>query len=95
MERAAKTGPSEQAEWERQHAVAATELVIGLVGAVGTDLRGVSDEIGLALDEFGYETTQIGLSNLLHELDWQVPLAAPKCCAKSAVPSVRRAESSR
>ncbi|MGH2878428.1 MAG: deaminase [Solirubrobacteraceae bacterium] len=67
-------GPGEQLEWERQHALAATELVIGIVGAVGTDLRGVSDEIGLALDEFGYETTQVGLSDLLHELDWQAPL---------------------
>lgn len=61
----------EQAEFELQHKLAETELVIALVGAVGTDLPAVIDEIGLALDEFGYETTTVGLSELLHELDWE------------------------
>ena len=69
-----QTSRAEQAEWERQHALAETELVIGLVGAVGTDLHWVSDEIRLALDDFAYQTTHVGLSELLHELDWGEPL---------------------
>jgi deoxycytidylate deaminase len=64
----------EQAEWERQHALAETEFIIGLIGAVGTDLHRVSDAIRLALDDFAYQTTYVGLSELLRELDWNEPL---------------------
>lgn len=52
------------------------ELVIGLVGAVGTDLHHVADEIGVVLGTFGYHSNIIGLSSLLEELDWEMHLAA-------------------
>jgi deoxycytidylate deaminase len=65
---------AEQNEFLLQHGVAETELVIGLVGAVGTDLPRVYEEIALQLDHFGYKTTEVGLSSLLSELDWDEPL---------------------
>ncbi len=46
------------------------EIVIGLVGAVGTDLQMVSDAVGAALDEVAYSTKVVRLSALLNELDW-------------------------
>ena len=50
------------------------ELVIGLVGAVGTDLEMVSTEVELALDAYGYKAKEIRLSALLGELNWQEEL---------------------
>lgn len=50
------------------------ELVIGLVGAVGTDLDLVSTDIELALDAYGYEAQEIRLSRLLADLDWDEEL---------------------
>jgi deoxycytidylate deaminase len=66
--------PEQQEEFLRQHTVAETELIVGLVGAVGTDLPRVCKEIGLQLDRFGYKTTEVGLSALLHELEWDAAL---------------------
>jgi len=48
-----------------------SEIVIGLVGAVGTDLDLVSTDIELALDAYGYEAQEIRLSQLLADLDWE------------------------
>ena len=53
------------------HEVAETELVFGLVGALGTDMDRVSEELHLALDQFGYRTAEIRLSKLLREVDWE------------------------
>lgn len=50
------------------------ELVIGLVGAVGTDLDLVSADVGIALDAYGYEAQEIRLSKLLSDLDWEEDL---------------------
>jgi deoxycytidylate deaminase len=49
----------------------APELIIGLVGAVGTDLRMVTDALVSALDDFAYRAEVIQLSELLHEMDWE------------------------
>jgi cytidine deaminase len=65
---------AEQDEFVLRHSIAATELVIGLVGAVGTDLPRVTKKIRLELDRFGYQTTEIGLSSLLSQMDWDEPL---------------------
>jgi deoxycytidylate deaminase len=51
-----------------------TELVIGLVGAVGTDLDMVSTDIELALDAYDYSAKEIRLSGLLAELSWDEEL---------------------
>lgn len=64
----------EQGEFLLQHDIAETELVIGLVGAVGTDLPRVVSQIRIELDRFAYTTTEIGLSSLLHELGWDQTL---------------------
>lgn len=48
-----------------------TELVIGLVGAIGTDLELVSTRLCSTLrDVFAYDCTRIGVSDLLADLDW-------------------------
>ncbi|HET7445819.1 MAG TPA: deaminase [Solirubrobacterales bacterium] len=47
-----------------------SELVIGLVGAVGTDLELVCTDISLALDAYDYDVEEIRLSRLLSGLDW-------------------------
>lgn len=47
-----------------------SELVIGLVGAVGTDLDLVATDIQLALNGYSYEAEEIRLSGLLGDLDW-------------------------
>lgn len=52
----------------------APELIIGLVGAVGTDLRMVTDALISALDDFAYGVEVIQLSELLHEMDWSMDL---------------------
>lgn len=44
------------------------ELVIGLVGAAGADLRLVADALQGALADVGYESREIRLSSLLHRL---------------------------
>jgi deoxycytidylate deaminase len=47
-----------------------TELVIGLVEAVGTDLGLVSDELRTELSEYDYSTEVIRLSEYLQDLPW-------------------------
>jgi deoxycytidylate deaminase len=48
-----------------------TELVIGLVGAIGTDLPLVATRIGsLLTDAFDYAISHIGISDLLEIVDW-------------------------
>ncbi len=47
-----------------------SELVIGLVGAVGTDLELVCTDISLALNAYDYDVEEIRLSRLLSGLDW-------------------------
>ncbi|MDQ4144703.1 MAG: hypothetical protein M3198_13360 [Actinomycetota bacterium] len=49
---------------------AQTELVLGLVGAVGTDLDLVSYETRAELDEYGYSAEVVRLSDYLLDLPW-------------------------
>ncbi|MBN1530179.1 MAG: hypothetical protein JW895_14055, partial [Thermoleophilaceae bacterium] len=51
-----------------------TELIIGLVGAVGIDLTGLVSELGFILSEFGYRTHDLHLTNQLSGLDWDYNL---------------------
>ncbi len=57
-----------------EHEVAETELVFGLVGALGTDMDRVSREVHLALETLSYQTQEIRLSSLLREVDRDDPL---------------------
>jgi len=59
-----------------EKAVDGPELIIGLVGAVGTDLQMVTDALISALDEFAYRSEVVRLSELLHEVDWELNLPA-------------------
>jgi deoxycytidylate deaminase len=52
------------------------ELVIGLVGAIGTDLRAASEAIARRLSSVGYTATEVHVSGLLHEIDRYSSLAA-------------------
>jgi deoxycytidylate deaminase len=47
-----------------------TELVIGLVGAVGTDLTLVADELRTELREYDYSVTVLRFSDYLRDLPW-------------------------
>lgn len=47
-----------------------TELFVGLVGAVGTDLLATEDLLGKVLAYYGYRTRQLRLSSYLKELNW-------------------------
>jgi len=67
------TGP-ERAEFRREHDVADTELVFGLVGALGTNIDRISHLLHLRLEAMGYVAREIHLSALLREVDWQPPL---------------------
>jgi deoxycytidylate deaminase len=51
-----------------------TELVIGLVGAVGIDLKGLADELGFVLSRFAYRPHDVHLSEQLPALDWKYEL---------------------
>lgn len=53
---------------------AQTELVIGLVGAVGIPLGKVYETLALLLTEYEYECHDIHLSEQLVEMDWEEPL---------------------
>jgi deoxycytidylate deaminase len=57
-----------------EHEIAETELVFGLVGALGTDMERVSGMLHIALEGMDYRTREIRLSSLLREVDWDVPL---------------------
>jgi deoxycytidylate deaminase len=67
--------PEEQAVFVRDHEIAETELVFGLVGALGTDIERVSELLHLALEAMAYTAREIRLSSLLREIDWDEPLA--------------------
>ena len=47
-----------------------TELVLGLVGAVGTDLQRVASELRTELNEYAYSATIVRLSAYLKDLPW-------------------------
>jgi deoxycytidylate deaminase len=64
----------ERAEFRREHDVAETELVFGLVGALGTDIDRISHLLHLRLEAMSYVAREIHLSSLLREVDWQPPL---------------------
>jgi cytidine deaminase len=51
-----------------------SELVIGLVGAVGAELDLVATDIEIALNDYGYDAQEIRLSGLLADLDWDEEL---------------------
>jgi deoxycytidylate deaminase len=52
------------------------ELVIGLVGAIGTDLATVSDSLRRHLNSVGYFSSEIHVSHLLHDIETFGRLAA-------------------
>jgi|GEM_PF-6485528 len=57
-------------EFNRRAASSAPELVIGLVGAIGTDLEAVAKALSTALMvEANYEARTLRLSSLLHEIE--------------------------
>jgi deoxycytidylate deaminase len=53
-----------------------TELVIGLVGAVGIDLSAVYSEIETILGAFDYRSHRVHLTDQLPLLQWDMPLAS-------------------
>lgn len=53
---------------------AQTELVIGLVGAVGIDLNAVVTELKYVLSKFAYRGHDLHLTDQLGALDWEQPL---------------------
>src|SRR5438093_268742 len=57
-----------------EHEIAETELVFGLVGALGTEMEKVCGDLHLALEEFGYHASEVRLSHLLREVDWDEAL---------------------
>jgi deoxycytidylate deaminase len=57
---------------EEEVTVTQTELVVGLVGAVGTKLTHVTDELRAQLDEYDYTVTSLRLSSYLQDLPWAV-----------------------
>jgi deoxycytidylate deaminase len=62
--------PLSRDEFNRRAAQSAPELVIGLVGAIGTDLEAVSKVLSTALiAEAAYQARTIRLSSLLHEIE--------------------------
>src|ERR1700749_822074 len=60
--------------FKQMHQIAETELVFGLVGALGTNIEMVSEQLHLALEEMSYQTREIRLSGLLREIEWDQPL---------------------
>ena len=50
------------------------ELVIGLVGAVGIDLRKISTSLSVVLNEFDYRVHEIHLSEAMNRLSWDEEL---------------------
>lgn len=53
---------------------AANELVIGLVGAVGIDLKRVGEFLSVVLNDFEYRVHEVHLSELLRALTWNESL---------------------
>lgn len=54
-----------------------TELFFGLVGAIGTDLSLVADELARQLARYSYMPRRIGMSNFLAQFDWRQVADAP------------------
>jgi len=52
------------------------ELVIGLVGAIGTDLASVSESLQRHLGSVGYSSAEIRVSALLHDIEQYAHLAS-------------------
>ena len=52
------------------------ELVIGLVGAIGTDLAAVSESLQRHLNGVGYSSSEIRVSALLHDIEQYAELGA-------------------
>jgi cytidine deaminase len=50
-------------------ALSGPELVFGLVGAVGSDLRAVTRTLAAELERVRYKVEEIHVSSLLHQLD--------------------------
>jgi deoxycytidylate deaminase len=71
---AAAVSAEELEAFARDHEIAETELVFGLVGALGTDIERVSELLHLALEQMAYTTREIHLSSLLREIDWDESL---------------------
>lgn len=63
--KASRSRPSRKSTTER---ASKPELVIGLVGAAGTDLSGAADAVSAALGPYGYEAVQIRVSELMREV---------------------------
>jgi deoxycytidylate deaminase len=51
-----------------------TELVVGLVGAVGIDLNSFVDELGYVLSGFAYRVHDLHLTDQLGDLEWDYDL---------------------
>ena len=58
----------------REHEVADTELIFGLVGALGTNMDRISNLLHLRLEKMAYVGTEIHLSALLREVAWEEEL---------------------
>jgi deoxycytidylate deaminase len=69
-----KAAPGEAVAFAREHEIADTELVFGLVGALGTNIDQVSELLHLCLEDVDYHPREIRLSALLREIDWDEPL---------------------
>jgi deoxycytidylate deaminase len=71
--------PEPVPDGEAHAAPSKTELIIGLVGALGTDLRSLANDLATYLnDEFGYDSDFIGMSDLMGNLDWDRDLLSDK-----------------
>jgi hypothetical protein len=69
----------EQAAFEQEHDIAETELVFGLVGALGTNIDRIINLLHLCLEKMAYTGVEISLSSLLREIEWEQPLVkSPK-----------------
>jgi cytidine deaminase len=68
-DRESKLGGGGTETFAIEHEVAETELIFGLVGALGTDMDRVTREVHLALEEMDYQAQEIRLSSLLREID--------------------------
>lgn len=74
-ERLLAVGSDERETFEHAHDMAKTELIFGLVCPLGTDIEKISRHLQLSLDALDYTATEIRLSELLSEFDWDEPLS--------------------
>ncbi len=66
---------AERERFGQAHDMAETELIFGLVGPLGTDIDRISKLLHLSLEALNYTATEIRLSEMLGEIDWDEPLA--------------------